>query len=131
MIPINEIRFNNYFLLFDEIKQIGGVTTFDSKQGVRIENTWYDLKYLHAIPLTPEILLRFGFTKTTDKPYKDCDAFIYGKDANRLIWSNGEVFKPSSSGGFYRLGQAEFIHQLQNAWTFLTGAEAPNLNLIL
>ena len=92
-------------------------------------NDWYE-EDLEPIPLTEEWLLRFGFERCSS-PYKDADAFQIGKDGDRLIWCNNELYKPLSEG-FVRITNSKYpiddypvryIYQLQNLIFALTGKE--------
>jgi len=86
---------------------------------------------LERIPITQEYLYKLGFEKSTTSPYNDCEAFIIFKDAGRLVWCAGDIFKPLSHG-FVRItnydiisnpNPIKYIHCLQNLIHGLTGQE--------
>jgi hypothetical protein len=90
-----------------------------------------DLEEFEPIPITPEWLKKLGFEKSNTSPYRDCDAFVIFKDAGRLIWCAGNLFKPTHVS-FIKITSYDFltdphpikyIHRLQNAIYFLTGME--------
>jgi hypothetical protein len=85
----------------------------------------------HPIDITPERLLKFGFKKADKSPYRDCEAYVIFSDANRLIWCEGNLFKPLREGfvkitSFDLLHDTQpikYIHLLQNLISDLTGHE--------
>lgn len=82
------------------------------------------------IPLSPEILEKVGFIECLS-PYSDVQAFVIGKDADRIVWCNNELYKPLSEyQHFVRITNAnypiddypcQYLHQLQNLYYSLTG----------
>jgi len=77
-----------------------------------------------GIPLFHDVLKDCGFTIEPQSPYKDKTAHVIGKDADRLIWCYGKLFKPLPDG-FIGISQTpiEYLHQLQNLFYALTGTE--------
>jgi len=86
------------------------------------------------ITITAKMLVNCCSFKEIDKgPYSDQPAVSYGVESVEIIWSGGSVWKRTKhvSGdiekvivdGFKRVGTAEYLHQLQNAWPFLFQTE--------
>ncbi len=80
-----------------------------------------------GVPLTEELLIRFGFKPATRSPYIDKRAWSIGEDASRIYWCEGYLFKATSQTGFIQLTpfmrKVEYAHLLQNAVEVLTGEE--------
>lgn len=74
---------------------------------------------LFPIPLTPEILKKFGFTKQSDYwGIDNSDCFEISD-----FYENGTI-RRSINGGEYHFGkEIKYVHELQNAYQVHTGKE--------
>ena len=145
MVQANELRIGNLFypinrssrvhlpnkvaLKIIELKAFDVSAVMANENPALIKN-WHNIQYadLSPIPLSPEILEKAGFDKTILSPYTDMPSYRFGKDAERVIFSGGSVFKYTSVNHFIKIADAEYLHQLQNLIYFLTGEE---LNITL
>ena len=113
-----ELRIGNWVKFEDWYYQIESLAkelpTLDTPEfGIGV----VDWNNLNPIPLTEEWLLKFSFSETEMRPYSDQKAFIIGRDADRIIFSAGRLFKPLPDDGFICICyHCEFAHQLQNAF---------------
>lgn len=109
MIKATELRIGNLFEVYDNLfNRVDAI----SEEKIRFKNnkgTFYvDPKDINPIPLTPEILERFGFKK--DK-----------RDYSNQSYSNEGIIIEEVNGGFelfaseWTIGETfYFLHELQN-----------------
>ena len=119
-IEAKELMIDNYISYLAEKKQVLG---FD-EETVYFKNTisidYIDIDEIEPIPLTEEWLLKFGFKKRKNRhlfhwenkivisEYKDeFENFFYPKTGYDIRFSN----------------EIKYVHQLQNLYFALTGAE--------
>jgi len=145
LIELSELRIGNYLLYKGNVVYVTSLTMdiddeYEDQIGFcKIEERsnehsgWNRSLYndLDRIPLSEEYFQKFGFEKSATSPYSDCEAFKIFKDASRLIWCAGDLFKPLSQG-FVRItnydfisnpNPIQFVHQLQNILYCLTGRQ--------
>lgn len=115
MIPINELRFNNWVLDgFGNHIKIKDIISEGNTSG-------YKLDTLSPIPLSPEILEKAGFEKIKH---------IHGYE----FWTNkkkrGEYYVPSIDIYEYKtefqsnsVPHCKYLHELQNLYRWTTGQE--------
>ena len=126
MIQSQELRIGNYVFDIDgDILQIGEILNI----GVKFKNTSLSSRYekINPIPLTEEILLKFGFEKDENEIFH-IDLFthylelMYSMDCYYPIYIQKAQM---SSENEQRIGlnNLEFVHQLQNLYFALTGEE--------
>jgi hypothetical protein len=131
MIPINELRINNYVYYNNEHNEIGIITKLVTElitdiNYVGINNridVHYLNKHINPIPLTEELLIKFNFkerkgiinfsdwytgenTFTNDWLFSICQF----KDENKFFFKNG----------FHII---KYVHELQNLYYALTKEE--------
>lgn len=133
MINPKELRVGNYVHKIDAAASAGKIYYSNRLHVI----THYDIYHIiedgdptnHAIEITPERLINLGFTKADKSPYRDCIAYVIFSDANRLIWCEGNLFKPLPEG-FIKITTFDllhdtqpikYIHLLQNLISDLTG----------
>jgi len=115
MIKANELRIGNWVYYGESIRPITAIHETSQRRAVGVSNLLTEFESIKPIPLTPEILEKCGFEKSTDhyggylSPKFDLAA-IRIKDNN--TWFNGcwET-------------KVEHLHQLQNLYLALTGEE--------
>jgi len=120
MVNANELRLGNWICRPDG-KQVQ-VTNVSSK-GMNIGLDIYGIEVLfeYAMPirLTKEILKNLGFTYWTQDDV--CT------DPNDAYWTKGSFAISNNSGMIHDIGsnkvKVKYLHQLQNAYYFLTGEE--------
>lgn len=76
-----------------------------------------DYEYVHAIPLSEDWLVKFGFRVSFQ--YKDYDDYINDLGFKINLFHNGKAFV--DLGDFCK--KIEYIHQLQNLFFALTQTE--------
>lgn len=135
MVKPNKLRIGNYVHKIDAVARDGKIEY--SNRLYKISH--YDIYHIvedgdptnHPIDITPDRLLKLGFAKADKSPYRDCEAYVIFSDANRLIWCEGNLFKPLPEG-FIKITTFDFlndakpikhIHHLQNLIADLTGCE--------
>lgn len=124
MINKKELRIGNYvmdlvsgvWMMVDEIGENVGAFVLNLGE-YPLPKGWE----MSPVFVTPEILYKSGFIQCKS-PYKDKDAYVIGEDGQRLIFSNGYIFKPLIDG-FLKIAYCEFLHQLQNVYFSLNGTE--------
>ena len=145
LIVLGELRIGNYLLYKGEIVHVTSLSLdiddeYEDTIGFcklgSVSNevaAWNRSLYtdLERIPLTEAYLNKLGFEKSDTSPYNDCEAFLIFKDAGRILWCAGDLFKPLSHG-FIRMTNYDIasqpnpvnhIHRLQNLIHGLTGQE--------
>ncbi len=116
MVKATELRIGNY-LLDNKYKEAD--SWIAELSGWDIDN-YSNNKCFDAIPLTPEILEKFGFEKS--------GLYWIKKDNWIRIWEWGIVdvsYHTERLGGDYedRAIEIKYLHQLQNLYFALTGEE--------
>ena len=132
MIKTNELKHNGYFNHNGLIVQISGFRTYSTdKPLVRFENTGgeYGIDTLQPIPLTEEWLLKAGFTSDDyKKGYIGIDVhnengmstdFVLSYPGRMGEWQKYFVWEFNN----YMFNKIEFVHELQNFYTAMTGYE--------
>jgi len=122
MIPINELRINNYVYYNNEHNEIGIITKLVTElitdiNYVGINNridVHYLNKHINPIPLTEELLKQLGFNNYFDKGKLN----IIPK--GRLGYKNGRTYFNSWA---ILEKQPDYVHELQNLYFALTGEE--------
>jgi len=134
MIQPQELRISNYIIredLFDKNKRIEKITELYKEKALCSGpiSVFVDYKDLQPIPLTEEMLLKFGFERIKSDKYPH--KFIINKDMRdeveieNLNSQNCFVF---SHGKKFSLIKIEYVHQLQNLYFALTGKKLPFKN---
>lgn len=119
MIPINELRINNYVYYNNEHNEIGIITKLITDiitdiNYVGINNridVHYLNKHINPIPLTEEWLLNFGYWKLDNKD-------IHFVTKGHTIWKCDNLFMCDKNGLIIKS-----VHQLQNLYFALTKEE--------
>ncbi len=108
----NELRIGNLYDQFGNITEVNWCTIKDLEKAPK-EQLW-----CKPIPLTEELLLKFGFEKDGNKIYRNGRFFIENLFGNRMTFritiNNAESAHANS---------IEFVHQLQNLYFALCGEE--------
>lgn len=105
---------------FEEIV-VGAINGID-KVVLDNQNNIYSYDYLYPIPLTPEWLGRFGFTKQGDGSfYIQVGNTLYLEFDNDLSCSI--IPETWSGSAVYTFADISHLHQLQNLYFALTGEE--------
>ena len=115
MIKPQELRIGNYVFDIDgDVLQIGQILDI----GVKFKNTSLSSRYekIQPIPLTEEILLKFGFFKKLGNYELENFRFHISQPMN----FDGFVF---CEGYSVITDKIQFVHQLQNLFFALTGEE--------
>lgn len=115
MIKVEELRIGNY-------TDKGIIKNF-YENGIHVGlGKCYGYNVINPIPLTEEILLKFGADKHEDTSLSELKCFKIGK---YLWFTNGWFCKiTDDSGNFNILNENVFyLHQLQNLYFALTGEE--------
>jgi hypothetical protein len=124
MIPVNELRINNYILYLDEVYMVHGLkyeenapsekwrVAFKTIDG-KLENAKM-ANWINPIPLTPELLEKCGFEKhEPDSIFRSVSYTIWEDVACfRIIKRDGDYF--SIPG--YPATRIYHLHQLQNLY---------------
>lgn len=114
MIQANELRLNNCYSINGKIYTLGTSDFMDFLNEAQVNNG--SINNIDPIPLTPEILEKFGFEKHTDS---QGDAFWY-------VYTY-EDFEFTENGAFTFNGSVmphiQYLHELQNLYFALTGTE--------
>lgn len=125
MIQPQELRIGNHVFDIDgDIMQIGDILDF----GVKFKNTSLGSIYekINPIPLTEEILLKFGFNKEYQKGYIGIDVcnsdFVLTEPLKMGEWQTKYTFQ-FKTGSVHKFKEIEYVHQLQNLYFALTGEE--------
>ena len=83
-------------------------------------------KKINPIPLTKEILLKFGFNKEYQKGYIGIDVcnsdFVLTEPFKMGEWQTNYTFQ-FETGSVPKFKEIEYVHQLQNLFFALTGEE--------
>ena len=110
MIQAQELRIGNYYkgASRGNIEIVTWQTLRDLKEG--------KLNIL-PIPLTEEILLKFGFEKQHNED--DFDYWFKKDFCDDILWEHSEGFCHNLNYG----GDIKYVHQLQNLYFALTGEE--------
>lgn len=122
----NELRIGN--LILDRGEKVLRVDWFEREKicmkmvirGTEVHPLTEEVKHLHPIPLTEEMLLKCGFENRSigSDFWFECNEIIIG--------GRGKSFYPSVSGesGLEAYGyEIKSLHQLQNLFFILTGQE--------
>ncbi len=131
MIQPQELRIGNYVDVFDKIDEIKSINENEHGGFCKFKNNPYQYYLCHngealikPIPLTEEILFKFGFEKIKSDEYPH--KYIINKymsdeveienlnSQNCFIFSHGKKFSSI---------KIEYVHQLQNLYFSLTGKE--------
>ncbi|MBU3661201.1 MAG: hypothetical protein FGM14_15115 [Flavobacteriales bacterium] len=111
----SELRIGNLVQDYGLISTITGQDIYDLSQGM-------DSEIIQPIPLTEDLLLKFGF-------YKNVDTLFFEKGGYQLdLNSNNVEFYIPNYGDYYK--EIEYVHQLQNLYFALTGEELSYNELI-
>lgn len=113
----NELRIGNYYDQFGNIHQANGHIISE------LEKAPEGQLWCRPIPLTEEILLKFGFEKHFDFLQ------ITIKEGYWLSYSSysGLVLHKIYMGAVFSLNHIQYLHELQNAFFALTNTEL-NIN---
>lgn len=109
-----ELRIGNYIKIHNTITKVEGLSTWDNI----IQNSDFaerELKEFQPIPLTEEWLLKFGFKKELDSFYRIKNSYLL----EVLFHDKGFTITTQS----VCLNHINYLHQLQNLYFALTGAE--------
>ena len=113
---IRELRIGNYVFDIDgDVLQVGEILDI----GVKFKKTSLASRYekINPIPLTEEILLKFGFEKQHNED--DFDYWFKKGFCDDILWEHSDGFCHSLNYG----GDIKYVHQLQNLYFALTGEE--------
>ena len=123
MIQPQELRIGNYVDVLGKIDQVKSIDENEHGGFCKFKENPYQYYLIHngeeivkPIPLTEEILLKFGFEKKSGSEFKN-ERFIYRFKQRDLII---EGFEYDYNG---ILCYPEFVHQLQNIYFALTEEE--------
>ena len=130
MIQTKELRIGNNIEFDGEIITVTGISknkiTYNPSKVLKYE---INAKHFDPIPLTEEILLKFGFE---DQEFSDEDGnkiymlhhkkFYLTSDESCMF---SEVFLPIYSNDCVSV---KYVHQLQNLYLALTGKELPQVS---
>jgi hypothetical protein len=115
----NEMRIGNLVKLLE-----GTVFTISSieQKGFTVQNkeetTWIEAEEFEPIPLTEELLLKFGFKKTMQWTFsKELVSNL------NLVYYLGEKGWSIGYKNYSDFSNLKYVHQLQNLWFSLTGKE--------
>ena len=130
MIPVNELRINNYVYYNNKYYELGIITEIKTSLNPKIDyvginnriDVYYQTKHINPIPLTEEWLLKFGFTR---HHANYSNGVIYIKNVpnnNEFVWG---VYPFELGSGFVinKSKSLKYIHQLQNLHFALIGEE--------
>ena len=124
MIKPQELRIGNYVFDIDgDVLQVGEILDI----GVKFKGTSLSSRYekINPIPLTEEILLKFGFEKREHKSFfKGKELIYFTFTSNKygfLIWNT--IQNQWWVLGKISISQPIYVHQLQNLYFALTGEE--------
>ena len=122
MIDLREIRVGNW------IKSIHtGATQVSLFMLGEIADDETYLDHLMPIPLTPELLVKAGFTWETDqKRHLQLEishgkrlTFYYNGDAAEML----QFYQDDYLEGFFSIESPKYVHQFQNLYFSITGQE--------
>lgn len=128
MIQANELRIGN--LILDRGEKVLRVDWFEREKicmkmvirGTEVHPLTEEVKHLHPIPLTEEMLLKCGFKKSPvfGAYYIDVDdeLQIYVGTTKRI-----SLINQLDEDEHYSIIQVDSLHQLQNLYFALTGEE--------
>ena len=124
MIKPQELRIGNYVFDIDgDVLQVGEILDI----GVKFKGTSLSSRYekINPIPLTEEILLKFGFEKREHKSFfKGKELIYFTFTSNKygfLIWNT--IQNQWWVLGKISISQPIYVHQLQNLYFALTNTE--------
>lgn len=115
MIKANELRIGNIVLNQDGKEEIWTIECFKTlTEHPHLASVW------SYIPLTEELLLRFGFDKKTGITFrKDNYVLVFNNDEH--CFSFGIIFLDGTPSTWFN--KIKYVHQLQNLFHSLTGEE--------
>jgi hypothetical protein len=124
MIKTTELRIGN-LVLFAQESTVFKVMDIDLN-GIGVddgdERTWIEIDQFEGVPITEELLLKFGFEKNFISPNVErysVDGFAINSYSNK---EDGDYFWL----GYYMNSinkHIEYVHQIQNLYFALTGKE--------
>lgn len=112
----SELRIGNILRVDNDFLPINGI----KGDKIYFKDTEWSIENAHEIPLTEELVEKFGFEKCWDS-YRGYLSPVYGKQSSRLRISIEEDY-------FYHQTNLErielkYVHQLQNMYFVFTGKE--------
>ena len=136
----NELRRGNYILYLGELYVVTGLKEEGAERRIRVYFSTLDgklenaktLNWIQAIPLTPEILLEFGFVKSESDFHGVMDMYVLtipvtGANENEISFyfpkNETTPFGRYSVNGYHGSNNFECVHQMQNAYQSLTFEE--------
>jgi len=120
MIKATELRIGNWVNFYNDGVYFQVTEIAPAGLGVKNkdEETWIELDQFDPIPLTPELLGKCGFVQTLDMfGFEIRNGKTLFIEIGSKTWINnpyGDCFLPYSF---------QYLHELQNAFPFLTGTE--------
>ena len=109
--------------IYEDVVDVKGVSVIDNSSGNKISistrsfDGCVEYEKIQPIPLTEEILLKFGFEKQHNED--DFDYWFKKGFCDDILWEHSEGFCHSLNYG----GDIKYVHQLQNLYFSLTGEE--------
>ena len=127
MIKLSEIKSGDIInARFEDVVNTGEVLDIDREERKVLvahgdQEFWYDNDHLSAVPLTPGMLEKLGFTLSSDPSFNaDGTAYIKGpfivrdlkKDGNRILLTYRDEHR--------EINNDLFVHQFQNHYQAMT-----------
>ena len=125
MIPVNELRINNYVYYNNEYNELGVITEIKTSLIPKINyvginnrvDIYYQTKNINPILLSEKWLLNFNFEKKENN-WKVLDLIYF-----KFSWERLAGLTLTIDGNSIYLSNIKYIHQLQNLYFALSGEE--------
>ena len=131
MIKANELRIgslvftnrNNYFKTITEIRHFKCSIRYIRTDTNLMHESMVDYEDLIPIELTEEMLIKFGFEKSSSTDSKEWDNFDSAPENSICIEFVDNEFYFTGGEGIPFSRKCRFVHELQNLYFALTGSE--------
>ncbi len=125
MIPVNELRINNYVYYNNEYNELGVITEIKTSLIPKINyvginnrvDIYYQTKHINPILLSEKWLLNFNFEKKENN-WKVLDLIYF-----KFSWERLAGLTLTIDGNSIYLSNIKYIHQIQNLYFALSGEE--------
>lgn len=141
MIQANELRVGNLVEANSPMMQVKEITEHTVglyMPGSEADSFFYDIEQINPIPLSPEILEKFGFKEVFTKDWYSIrindESYLYSNPRDGFgltIENKDEETNTDIEELFIQLPHIKYLHQLQNLIFALCGEELPHTTTLL